>query len=312
METATERQTEAVINGEGEALAVLRAMAALPPRAADECLIEVEAFSVNRGELALLANRPAGWRPGQDVAGVVVEPAANGEGPAAGERVAALVEGGGWARQVAAPLDRLAVIPAGVGPDAAATLGIAGITALRSLRLGGGLLGAPIAITGASGAVGRFAVQLARAEGAAVTAITGERHAEELHRLGAVEVVDDPTAAGHPFRFAIESIGGKMLAKTIATMEPAGTIVLIGSISGEPTPISVFDFLGHEGTRILTYFSYASGGGIDRDLGLLLELLDDGRLSAPIGLVLPWEDLAGGLRALADRQVPGKLVLTIS
>ena len=312
MQAATEPQTEAVVNAEGEPLAISRVSAPLPTRGDDECLIEVEAFSVNRGELVLLANRPAGWRPGQDVAGVVVGPAANGEGPKAGERVAALVEGGGWARHVAAPLDRVAVTPAGVGSDAAATLGIAGVTALRTLRLGGGLLGAPVAITGASGAVGRFAVQLATVQGAAVTAIADERHADELRALGAVEVLADPAAAAGLFAFAIESIGGEMLAKTIAAIEPAGTIVLIGSASGEPTPISIFDFFGHEGARILTYFSYASSDGIDRDLSVLLGLLDDGRLSAPIGLALPWEDLADGLRALADRQVPGKLVLTIA
>jgi NADPH2:quinone reductase len=65
-----------------------------PKPAPDEVVVAVEAFSLNRGELALLAARPAGWRPGQEIAGTVVVPAADG-GPPAGARVAAVVEQAG-------------------------------------------------------------------------------------------------------------------------------------------------------------------------------------------------------------------------
>src|SRR2546428_448360 len=64
-----------------------------PEPAADEAIVEVHAFSLNRGELALLANRPEGWRPGQDITGVVIKSAADGSGPAEGTRVVALVDG---------------------------------------------------------------------------------------------------------------------------------------------------------------------------------------------------------------------------
>ena len=66
-----------------------------PEPADDEAIVEVRAFSVNRGELALLGNRPEGWRPGQDIAGVVVKAAADGSGAKEGTRVVALVDGGG-------------------------------------------------------------------------------------------------------------------------------------------------------------------------------------------------------------------------
>src|SRR4249920_320553 len=81
-----------------------------PEPAPDEALVEVHAFSLNRGELALLAGRPEGWRPGQDVAGVVVQAAADGSGPGKGTRVVALVDGAGWAQRVAAPTARMAVL----------------------------------------------------------------------------------------------------------------------------------------------------------------------------------------------------------
>src|SRR5206468_3142463 len=133
-----------------------------------------------------------GWHPGQDVAGVVVQPAANGEGPPAGSRVVAAVDQGGWAERVPAQISRSAVLPDGVGFAAAATLPVAGLTALRALRAAGSVLGLRLLVTGASGGVGRFAVQLGRLAGAEVTAAAAspERSAE-LVEVGATQVVHD-------------------------------------------------------------------------------------------------------------------------
>lgn len=112
-----------------------------PSPAPDEALVEVRAFSLNRGELSLFESRPEGWRPGQDVSGVVAGEAADGSGPGAGTRVVAVVDGAGWAERVAAPTARIASLPDDVGFTEAATLPIAGLTALRALRFGGSLLG---------------------------------------------------------------------------------------------------------------------------------------------------------------------------
>src|SRR2546425_8108534 len=90
-----------------------------------EVLVEVKAASINRGELNLLPNRP-GWRPGQDVAGVVVKAASEGGGPPMGGRVVAAVDQGGWAERVSAPISRVAVLPDGVSFAAGATLPVAG------------------------------------------------------------------------------------------------------------------------------------------------------------------------------------------
>jgi NADPH:quinone reductase len=139
----------------GTAAAELREVDA-PSPAPNEVLVEVQAFSLNSGERSLLANRPEGWQSGQDVAGAV-ESAQDGSGPQVGNRVVALVEVAGWAGQVAVPTDRLAVLPNAVDFAPAATLPIAGFTALHTLRLGDSLLGRRVLIIGVNGGVGRIA-----------------------------------------------------------------------------------------------------------------------------------------------------------
>ncbi|RUW18437.1 oxidoreductase, partial [Mesorhizobium sp. M1E.F.Ca.ET.041.01.1.1] len=102
-----------------------------PRPLANEALVSAQATSLNRGELRLLAIRPNGFIPGQDVVGIVEQAAADGSGPAVGTRVAALVDQAGWAERVAVPTDRLAVLPDEVSFASAATLPVAGTTALR-------------------------------------------------------------------------------------------------------------------------------------------------------------------------------------
>src|ERR1700751_737195 len=82
-----------------------------PRPAANEALVEVRAFSLNRGELRLMQTRPEGWRPGQDIAGVVLQQAADGSGPKPGTRVVALTDNAGWAERAAGPGPRLAALP---------------------------------------------------------------------------------------------------------------------------------------------------------------------------------------------------------
>lgn len=192
-----------------------------PQPLANEALVCVHATSLNRGELRLLTIRPEGWIPGQDVVGVIKRAAADGSGPAVGARVVALVDEAGWAEQVAVPTDRLAVIPDEVSFGSAATLPVAGTTALRVLRHGGDLAGQQVLITGASGAVGRFQIQIAREQGAAVIAIAAARHAEDLRGLGAHEVVESIELAEGPFSLITESVGGQSLPMPSTASPPA-------------------------------------------------------------------------------------------
>ncbi|RWN22811.1 MAG: oxidoreductase [Mesorhizobium sp.] len=284
-----------------------------PQPASNEALVSVHATSLNRGELRLLSIRPNGWIPGQDIAGIVERAAADGSGPAVGARVAALVDQAGWAQRVAVPTDRLAVLPDDVSFAAAATLPVAGTTALRTLRHGGDLAGQQVLITGASGAVGRFQVQLAREQGASVTAIAAARHADDLRDLGARQIVEAMELAEGPFSLITESVGGKSLAHAIERVAPGGTIVMFGSSSGELTPIGFRQFVpDHEGARLQTFAYYTSGPGIGEDIASLLALVAAGRLETRVALTVPWTDIAQALDALRQRSFSGKAVLTIT
>ena len=135
-----------------------------PRLAYHEALVQVEAISLNRGEVRDAMEAEAGWRPGWDLAGTVIKQAANGTGPKVGSRVMGTVpiHGGAWAEQVAVPTNMLAEIPTNVTFAQAATLPVAGLTALYALDKGGLLLHKRVLITGSTGGVGLFAHQLAR------------------------------------------------------------------------------------------------------------------------------------------------------
>ena len=279
----------------------------------NEALVSVRATSLNRGELRLLTIRPEGWIPGQDVVGIVDRAAEDGSGPAVGTRVVALADEAGWAERVAVPTDRLAVIPDAVSFVSAATLPVAGTTALRVLRHGGDLTGQQVLITGASGAVGRFQIQIAREQGASVTGIAAVKHAEDIRGLGAEQVVESIELAKGPFSLITESVGGQSLAHAIERVAPGGTIVMFGSSSGELTPVGFRQFVpGHEGARLQTFAYYTSGPAIGADIASLLALVTAGRLETRVSLTLPWTDTAQALDALRQRSFSGKAVLTIA
>jgi NADPH2:quinone reductase len=285
-----------------------------PEPAAGEALVAVHAFSLNRGELALLAARSEGWRPGQDIAGIVVQAATDGSGPRAGTRVVALVDGAGWAQRVAAPTARMAALPDNVSFASAATLPIAGLTALRLVRLGGPLLGRRVLITGAAGGVGRFAVQLAALAGAEVTGVAGRpERATGLTERGATAIVTNIQASEGLFDLILESVGGTSLTGAMSKVVPGGTIVVFGNSSREQSPISFANFAGHAGARLLAFFIYESGtpASMGIDLATLVSLVASGKLTPEIGLEDSWHNLYRATTALRERNVNGKAVFHI-
>ncbi len=162
-----------------------------PVPAPGEAVVQVRAFSINRGELRMLRTAADGFRPGWDFAGVV-EVEVEG-GPPYGARVVGIRQGGAWAERVTVSPTWLAALPGDVSFAQAAALPAAGLAALRMLRLGPAILGRRVLVTGASGGVGRFAIQLAHLGGADVTALvsSGSARAVGLRELGAGEVVSD-------------------------------------------------------------------------------------------------------------------------
>ena len=291
----------------------LRDVAEPQPRP-DEALVEVHTSSLNGGELALLSARPDGWRPGQDIAGVVTQAAASGEGPAAGSRAVGLVEGAAWSQRVAVPVARLAVLKEAVSFEEAATLGLAGRTALRTVRLAGPLLGRSVLILGAGGGVGHLTVQLAARAGARVTAhVRGPARGSELIDAGADRVLSGEEPEQAAFDVVLDGVGGTSLERAIRAIRPDGTIVLSGATDQQPASLTLLDFIGHEGARILTYFSYASGdeASIGSDLGTLAGLVARGQLRPTIGIVVDWRHAGRALTALGSGKVAGKAVVSI-
>lgn len=305
---------KALVNEGMGAMAVDLVEVPEPQPGPNEAMVEVRAVSVNRGELRLLKARPQGWRPGQDVGGVIVEQAADGSGPGPGTRVVAWPEQEGWAERVAVPTTHLAPIADVVSFSQAATLPIAGMTALRALRLGDPLSGKQVLITGASGGVGRFAVELAAGAGAIVTGVAGdETRAAGLRELGASEVVIDLDRLEGNFDLILESTGGPYFEAAVRVVAPGGQIVVFGNSSNTPATLSFSDFRGRAGASIVAFFVYESGEPptFGEDLRLLADLIADDKLHPSIGLERPWTEANSVFEALDNRQVNGKAVLLV-
>src|SRR3954447_6768652 len=281
-----------------------------PAPAANEALIAVRAFAVNRGERTLVRRRD-GWQPGQDVAGEVIQPAADGSGPQEGDRVAGLAEWHGWAEQAVVPVHRLATIPEGVDFARAAALPMAGTTAANLVRGGGALLGARVLVTGASGGVGHLAVQLAALAGADVTAVARAERADAMRGYGARAVVAAPGEAEGPFDLVLESAGGASLDAAIERVAPGGTVVIFGNSSREPATLDFTAFFGHEEATIHSYFSARHEADAGRLLAMLLDLVAAGRLHVEVGFEGGWDRLNEAMDGLSERRFAGKAVLTI-
>ena len=283
-----------------------------PSPAPNEALVTVEAYSVNRGEIFLLEAPRDGWRPGQDVAGRVERAATDGSGPAAGTRVVAHVPAGGWARRVAAPTDALAALPDAVATTAASTLGVAGLTALRLLREAGSVAGRRVLLTGASGGVGHFVVELAAAQGALVTAVSSSpERGERLLALGAAEVVPDVESSEGAFDLVLESVGGASLTAALARVASRGKLIWFGQASREPGTLDFSVAPAATFASIVPFIYWRTGASDADDLATLVRLVDGGHLHPEIGLVADWHDTPDALIALRDRRVRGNAVLTV-
>jgi NADPH:quinone reductase-like Zn-dependent oxidoreductase len=208
----------------------------------------------------------------------------------------------------------MAVLPDTVSFSQAATLPVAGLTALRTLRHGAPLLGKRVLITGAAGGVGTIAVQLAARSGARVTAVVGRvERGNGLEELGALKVIEGIDKAQGRFGLILESAGGASLAHAVKLVEAKGVVVVFGNSSGEPTTLTFADFRGAPNSRVQS-FSYFTSEAEERfapDLTLLVSLVANGSLKPRIGVERSWSAIAAVADQLRDRKVPGKAVLLI-
>ena len=282
-----------------------------------QALIRVKAISLNLGEVrAALTIAEPGWRPGWDLAGIVEQAAADDSGPPAGARVVGFVPAGAWAEVVVVPTNALTQLPDNVSFAQAATLPVAGLTALYSLEQHGAIIGHRVLVTGASGGVGHLAVELANQGGAIVVASVRRSEREKHARAaGAHEVVvgEDPAAAAKfgPYDLILESLGGHSLGAAMKMIAPGGMCVLYGVSASSETTFDAATFMRTGGASLYGFilFHEIPHRPAAQGLARLVEMVAGGRLHPQIELEAPFEQIAEVAAKLYNRGIAGKAVL---
>lgn len=291
-----------------------------PSPGPNEALVRVHTISLNPGEVRRAQTAPVGTRIGYDLAGTIEAPAADGSGPAAGDRVVGLLATqNSWAERVAVPTHALAVLPESVSFEQAATLPCAGLTALHALRKGGTLVGQRVLITGASGGVGHLAIQLARHGGATVVSlIRRDGHTAMVKESGAHEVVVDETgqrvADCGPYQLVLDSVGGQVLAAALAALAPSGTCVTFGASASRSVTFDSGNFF-RTGPRTLYglyVFAELRAQPASEGLAILANLVAEGHVRPRIEVLAPWTQIGEIAQQLLDRRYVGKAVLTLT
>ncbi len=302
---------------------------ARPVPEAGEALVQVHAASLNQADLYLLRGEPlplrlsAGLRRprrptlGADIAGRVV---------AVGSGVTRLQPGdavygdlsayglGGFAEYVCARDEALAPKPASLSFAQAAAVPMAAVTALQGLRASGPVAaGERVLIHGASGGVGTFAVQLARAMGAQVTAVCSARNVEQARTLGAEHVIDyaqeDFTRDGRRYDLILVVNGRRSLAEYRRALSPRGRLVVAGGDVGtimQATLLGPVLSLAHS----ITVRGLVARPSRD-DLLFVGQLLDSGVVVPVIDRCYPLGELPEAMRYLAGGHACGKVVITM-
>jgi len=290
-----------------------------PQQAPSELLVRVAALSLNRGEVREVQRSEAGSRVGWDFAGTVERATADGSGPKVGTRVVGTVPTGAWAELVAAPVAAVAPLPEAVSFAQAATLPVAGLTALYALEQGGPLLGRNILVTGASGGVGIFACQLARRGGARVVGVVRTPAYEAAVReAGADEVVIGadcrPAEPFRPYDTILESVGGASLTTGLRLLAQDGVCVVYGRSGADEATIDVPAFFLNGGSSLYGFiiFHELKRRPAAEGLARLASLVAKGELRPRIAVEAPWTEVAEVAQRLIERRFPGKAVLHIA
>jgi NADPH:quinone reductase-like Zn-dependent oxidoreductase len=274
-----------------------------------QVLVAVTHASLNRGDLndARSGRLAPGAVLGSDVAGTIVEMLPDGSRPAVGSRVVALAAGA-FAQRCAVDATALAPLPPTVDPAQAAALPVAGLAALQALRAAGLAPGKRVLVTGASGGVGHFAVQIAAHAGAQVIASVGSpRRGDDLTGAGASEIVIGLDGIDEPLDIVLDSVGGPTLTGAWDLLAPGGSLQSIGWSSSEPATFRPYATVGPP--KSLT--SFLIGAPVGDDLATLVTLLSTGHLTVDVGWRGSWTDLDQAADAMLGRRLRGKAVFEI-
>lgn len=294
---------------------------AAPTAGPGEALVRVHAVSLNPGEVRRAQDSPAGDRIGGDFAGIVEAAATDGSGPPTGARVVGLARpsANAWSEQIAVPVTSLAALPDNVTFPQAATLPVAGLTALHSLRKGGTLVGQRVLITGASGGVGHMAVQLACHAGATVIAqIRRDTHTDMVREAGATQVIVDESGkeigVNGPYHLAVDAVGGSVLTAALSALGPGGTCVQYGASSGKRTiSFNSGDFFRNGPHTFYGLYLFPELGAepAGRGLAILAGLVAEGHLRPLISVESSWHQVGRVAQQLLDRAYVGKAILLL-
>lgn len=289
-----------------------------PVPSPNQAVVQVKAVSLNLGEVRRTRRESAGTNLGWDLSGIIAQAASDGTGPAEGSRVVGVVPAGSWADRAAVETRMMAVLPDAVSFSAAAALPVAGLTALYALEQGGQLLGRRVLVTGASGGVGLFAIQLAKLSGATVTAlIRREAQADLVVDAGADHVVCGERATGAaeygPYHCILDSVGGEVLADSLQLVDRGGILVNFGVSAGETATIDVRDFFRVGRARLYGLYLFTEFGrrSACEGLGVLAELIAAGTLDPNIAVEGPFEEIGVLADRLFNREISGKAIVHI-
>jgi len=225
---------------------------------------------------------------------------------------------GAWAQYVAVPSHAVASLLDTVTFADAATLPVAGLTALYALTKRGQLLGRRVLVTGATGGVGDFAIQLAKEAGARV--IASVRRTDQVlgvQQTGADQVIigDDIAAFAPeaPFDWVVESLGGAALAAALESLAKDGVCVSLGISAADESTFDVRKFFttGRATLYGFILFDELQTESAAVGLGRLVGLIDAGKLTPRISVEAPWTRIADVASQLLDRSYPGKAVLYV-
>jgi NADPH:quinone reductase-like Zn-dependent oxidoreductase len=322
---------QAIVQGRYGSAEVLHLARISRPEIADgEVLLRVQAAGLDRGTWHLMTGRPYlmriigfGFRrpknqvAGRDVAGTVVAVGSAVTRFAVGDEVFGISEGS-FAEYAVAREDKLARKPAGCTFEQAAVVPISGLTAIQALRDAGRVeAGQQVLIIGASGGVGSYAVQLAKAFGAEVTGVCSTAKLDLVRSLGADHVIDytreDFAAGAQHYDLIIDIAGNSSLSRLRRALTPTGTAVIVGGEAGGNLTGGIDRQLR---ALVLTPFVSERLTGFtckerSSDLEVLADLIEAGTVTPSIDRTYPLDQAPDAMRHLDAGQVRGKVAITI-
>lgn len=299
---------------------------AMPKPKDDQVLVKVYAASVNSADYRMLSGpiprlmgfglfRPKDKIMGADIAGRIEAVGKNVTRFKPGDEVFGDISTafGGFAEYACARESVLVKKPASLNFEQAAAVPMAAVTALQGLRKGGIQPGDDVAIVGASGGVGTFAVQIAKALGAEVTAISSTKKLERLCALGADHVIDytceDFTRIGQSYNLILAVNGYRPLAEYRRALKSQGTYIMVGGEGNQIFEAMVKGpLVSRRGGQ--TVVNLLASPNVD-DLAFVKDLIEAGKVTPVIDRTYPLANTAEAVRYVGAGHAAGKVVIHV-